>query len=345
MHDAHAIWMLAPRQVIIRSEELGSLDADAVAVRTTMSAISHGTEMLVYRGHVDATLALDLPTLAGSFAFPIKYGYALVGEIAETGAHVTTHQRGERVFVLHPHQSLCHVPAQNAQRIPADVATPAALFAANMETAITIVHDVRPALGEVVVVMGLGIVGLLVSWLMSRMQGITVIAVDPLAWRRDVAQRIGIANTVHPDAVAALVDTTSAQRGADALVEVSGNPNALDSAIGLLAVEGRVIVASWYGTKAATLQLGTHFHRKRIQMRASQVGRLSADLTPRWDFARRMQTVWHQLRVLPYQQLISHTVAFHDAATAYARIDAGEQGMTQVVLHYEAKETSCTKSV
>lgn len=335
MHEAHALWMLAPRQVALRPEEIGILAADAVTVRAHKSAISHGTEMLVYRGQVDAALALDLPTLAGSFAFPIKYGYALVGEVADVGPQVTSHQRGDRVFVLHPHQSWCHVPAQSAQRIPADVDTQAALFAANMETAITIVHDVRPALGEVVVVMGLGIVGLLVSWVLSRMQGITVIAVDPLEWRQTVARQLGVPWVVHPDALASFVDATTAQRGADAVVEVSGNPLALDRAIALTGVEGRVIVASWYGTKAATLQLGTHFHRKRIQLRATQVGRLSPDLAPRWDFARRMHTVWHLLRALPYQQLISHSFAFVDAAAAYALVDAGHAGVVQVVFDYE----------
>ena len=81
-------------------------------------------------------------------------------------------------------------------------------------------------------------------------------------------------------------------------------------------------------------QLGTHFHRKRIQLRASQVGRLSADLAPRWDYARRMHMVWQLLRILPYQQLLSHSFAFHDAATAYATVDAGGVGVVQVVLHY-----------
>jgi 2-desacetyl-2-hydroxyethyl bacteriochlorophyllide A dehydrogenase len=335
MHDSKAIWMLAPRSITLVPEELDALAPDAVAVQTEYSAISQGTELLVYRGHVDAALALDLPTLAGSFAFPIKYGYALVGRIATHGSAVTSHQVGDRVFVLHPHQTYVHVPAASAQRIPDDVDTQAALFAANMETAITIVHDLRPALGEVVVVMGLGIVGLLVSWLLSRMQGITVIAVDPLAWRQTVAQQLGIACVVHPDQVAAQVDQLTRQRGADAVVEVSGNPAALDTAITLLAMEGRVIVASWYGTKDVALQLGTHFHRKRIQLRASQVGRLSPDLVPRWDYARRMQTVWQLLRDLPYQVLISHTVAFADAASAYAMIDAGHPGVVQVVLHYE----------
>ena len=55
--------------------------SSTVRVRAALSAISHGTEMLVYRGEVDADLALDLPTLAGGYGFPVKFGYASVGRV------------------------------------------------------------------------------------------------------------------------------------------------------------------------------------------------------------------------------------------------------------------------
>ena len=88
--DAQAIWITGMRQITIRAEELAMLSDEDIAITTTCSAISHGTEMLVYRGQVPADLALDLPTFAGSFAFPIKYGYALVGEVSACGAAVTS---------------------------------------------------------------------------------------------------------------------------------------------------------------------------------------------------------------------------------------------------------------
>jgi len=332
--DAQAIWMTGMRQITVRAEELPSLADDAVAVTALRSAISHGTEMLVYRGQVPADLALDLPTLAGSFAFPIKYGYALVGEVTACGAAVTSHQVGDRVFVLHPHQTYLQVPAAQAKRIPVGIAPTTAVLAANMETAINIVHDLRPALGDVVVVVGLGVVGLLVTWLLARQQLTNLIGVDPIAERRALAQQLGANAVCAPGDAAAVVAEATHGRGADGVIEVSGNPAALAGAVAVAGFEAQVVVASWYGTKAVTLDLGSHFHRSRIRLRASQVGHLAPDLLPRWDYARRMDVVWRQLAQFPAQLLISHHYHFSDAPQAYAVVDGGGADVVQVVLHY-----------
>src|SRR5438876_8225648 len=101
---ATALWFPRPRAVELRPEALHPPGPDEIRVRAITSAISHGTEMLVYRGQVPASLPLDLPTLRGSFAFPIKYGYASTGSVVEAGPAVTSVREGDLVFVLHPHQ-------------------------------------------------------------------------------------------------------------------------------------------------------------------------------------------------------------------------------------------------
>jgi len=337
--DVQAIWMTGVRQITLRTEALPPLADDAVAVRALRSAISHGTEMLVYRGQVPADLALDLPTLAGSFAFPIKYGYALVGEVTACGAAVTSHQVGDNVFVLHPHQTHLQVPATQAKRIPAGIAITTAVLAANMETAINIVHDLRPALGDVVVVVGLGVVGLLVTWLLARHPLACVIGVDPVAERRALAQQLGADAVCAPADAAAVVMVATHGRGADGVIEVSGNPAALAGAVAVAGFEAQVVVASWYGTKAVTLDLGSHFHRSRIRLRASQVGHLAPDLLPRWDYARRMEVVWQHLAQIPAQLLISHHYDFNAAPQAYAVVDGGGADVLQVVLHYGERDS------
>ena len=71
--------------------------AGEVLVRTLCSGISGGTERLVYRGEVPSDLALDdtIDALGGTFSYPFAYGYACVGEVAESG---------RAVFAFHPHQ-------------------------------------------------------------------------------------------------------------------------------------------------------------------------------------------------------------------------------------------------
>lgn len=333
MSNAHAVWTVAPYQMRIQTETLAPLKADEVAISTHYSAISHGTEMLVYRGQVPGDMMLDLPTLEGSFAFPIKYGYAIVGRVQAIGSAITDVAIGDMVFALHPHQTYCHVHHSLVKKIPSNVPVKAAVFAANMETAINIVHDTRPALGDVVVVMGLGVVGLLVAWLLAR-HAVRVVAIDPVTHRCECAQQLGIIKVVHPDDAVEFIQGLTEGRGADCVIEVSGNPNALSLALDVVGQEGLVVIASWYGNKPATLDLGSRFHRGRVRMRSSQVGQLSPDLLPRWDYKRRMHMVWRMLSQFPSQILITHEYRFENAISAYEAIDRGELPMVQTVLQY-----------
>src|SRR5436190_356105 len=112
-----AVWFPEARAVELRDEPLPPLQPGDVQVEAIASAISHGTEMLVYRGQVPADLELDLPTLRGDFNFPIKYGYACVGRVVAAGADAPVRE-GQVVFVLHPHQSRFVVPATMPVALP-----------------------------------------------------------------------------------------------------------------------------------------------------------------------------------------------------------------------------------
>jgi threonine dehydrogenase-like Zn-dependent dehydrogenase len=124
-------------------------------------------------------------------------------------------------------------------------------------------------------------------------------------------------------------------RGADVAVETSGAGAALQSAIDAVATEGTVVVASWYGTKPVALALGGHFHRGRVRLRSSQVGRINPELGPRWDTARRMETVLGLLGRLKLGELISHRIPFGEAPQAYAMLDDRPEEALQVIFTYE----------
>lgn len=334
--DAQALWLCGPRRLEWRTEEVSPPAAGEVLVQALYSGISSGTEMLVYRGEVPTDMELDLPTLAGSFAFPIKYGYALVGRVLASGADVASFRPGDLVFALHPHQSIFCAPQDYVIRLPDAIEPAQGVFFANLETALNIVHDAAPRLGEIVVVFGQGVVGLLVTQLLHMVGVSTLIAVDPLARRRELALRCHAHAALVPDT--SLIDTVlslSHQRRPDIVIEVSGRPEALQTAIDLVADEGSVIAASWYGTKMAQLQLGGRFHRGRIRLRSSQVGRLAPELGPRWDRARRTATVQHLLGHVQLAALISHRIPFRQANQAYELLDTSLQDVCQIVLEYE----------
>src|SRR5215212_76335 len=229
---AQALWLAAPRTPEFRREVVPPPGPGEIRVRTLASAISQGTELLVYRGEVPPDLPLDLPTLAGSFAFPIKYGYAAVGRVVDIGAGVVGFAPGDAVFAHHPHQSAFVVPARPAAgpapvRLPAGLDPLLGLFIANLETAINVLLDTPLRLGETALVFGQGTVGLLIAQLLRRAGAGLVIAVDPLPARRALALRLGADAALAPGEVPEAIQRLTDGRGADVAIEVSGAGAAL----------------------------------------------------------------------------------------------------------------------
>jgi threonine dehydrogenase-like Zn-dependent dehydrogenase len=303
-----SVWFASPRQVELHEEALPPVGPRDVRVEAIASAISHGTEMLVFRGQVPNGLELDLPTLHGSFAFPIKYGYASVGRVAETGSEVLVPTPGELVFVHHPHQA--------AYVVPADV-----------ETATNVVLDAAPRLGERVAIFGQGTVGLLITQLVRRTGAAQITIVDPIARRRDLALRVGADEAL---ASGSVLDGAEF----DLAIEASGHPAALDEALRSVAFGGAVTVCSWYGTKPVSVTLGGAFHRRRLRIVSSQVSTIDASLQPRWSRQRRLDLARDFLSELELTSLISHRFPIENAADAYALLDAHPEETVQVVLTY-----------
>jgi 2-desacetyl-2-hydroxyethyl bacteriochlorophyllide A dehydrogenase len=332
---ARALWFTAPRTAEFRQEMVPPPGPGEVRVETLASAVSAGTEMLVYRGEVPQDLRLDLPTLAGSYAFPIKYGYAAAGHVLDTGSGVEDLSAGDPVFVHHPHQDVFLVPAQMPLLLPEDLDPMLGVFGANLETALNIVHDTPVRLGETALIFGQGIVGSLVAFLLKLAGARPVLVVEPLEERRRLALAAGADGAFAPGGLTDRVMEITGGRGADFAVETSGSGAALQSAIDCVATEGTVVVASWYGTKPVTLALGGHFHRGRVRLRSSQVGRVDPALAPRWDRVRQMDTVLGLLGRLKLRELISHRIPFEEAPKAYTLLDERPEEALQVIFTYE----------
>jgi 2-desacetyl-2-hydroxyethyl bacteriochlorophyllide A dehydrogenase len=332
---ARALWFTAPCTATLRTETVEPPGPGEVRVKTIASAVSAGTEMLVYRGEVPQDLPLDLPTFAGSYEFPIKYGYAAAGRVLDTGPGVDRLSPGDPVFVHHPHQEIFVVSARMPVRLPNDLDPELGVFVANLETALNIVHDTPVRLGETALILGQGVVGFLVALLLKRAGAEPVLVVDPLAERRRLALAAGADGAFAPRGLNDRVTEITGGRGADVAVETSGSGAALQSAIDAVATEGTVVVASWYGTKPVTLALGEHFHRGRVRLRSSQVGRSNPELTPRWDSDRRMDTVLGLLGRLKLRELISHRIPFEEAPEAYTLLEERPGEALQVIFTYE----------
>jgi 2-desacetyl-2-hydroxyethyl bacteriochlorophyllide A dehydrogenase len=228
---------------------------------------------------------------------------------------------GQNVFAYHPHASAFLVAVADAVAVPGDLPAERAVLLANMETAVNLVLDGRPLVGERVVVVGQGMVGLLTTALLSRFPLEQLTAIESVPLRAQAARALG-----------ARVMPAGEARDADLVYELSGDPAALDLAVSAAGREGRVIVGSWYGSKRAPIDLGGSFHRGRVSISSSQVSHLAPSLSARWDRQRRFATAWRALAALDTRPLITHRFPLQEAQRAYDTLDGEPDRALQVLL-------------
>ena len=285
---SQAFWITAPGRGEILEEPLPDRAADALCVRTLYTAISRGTEALVWRGGVPPSQyqRMRAPFQAGDFPAPVKYGYCNVG-IVEAGP---AEWQGRHIFCLYPHQTRYVIPAHAARPLPAELDPALAVLAANTETAINAVWDATPRIGERVVVIGAGVVGALTAAICAQIPGVELTLVDTNPTRADLADALGVT----------FATPGTVQEGADQVIHASGSAEGLELALSLAADEALITELSWYGDHAPTVPLGEDFHSRRLTLRASQVGQLPPAMRPRWDHGRRLDLALHLLARHPH---------------------------------------------
>jgi 2-desacetyl-2-hydroxyethyl bacteriochlorophyllide A dehydrogenase len=336
-----------PGRVAVKAGEAAWPSADEVLVRTRYSAISPGTEMLVYRGQWPRGVPFDatLEALTGDFAYPLAYGYCAVGRVIETGEAVSGDWLNRRVFSFQPHQDHFCARPRTLSPLPDDLDDETALFLPAMETAVNLVLDGRPLIGEKVVVIGQGIVGLLTTALLARFPLAGLATLDRHPLRRETSRGFGARECYDPEdpALFERLGVVAGQGGsADLVYELSGNPAGLDSAIAFARFGGRVVVGSWYGAKKVELDLGSFFHRGRISLISSQVSSIAPELSGRWQNRRRLNLAWEMLRLVRPATCITQRFALDEAPEAYALIDRFPEQTIQVIFDHRTEKESET---
>ncbi len=332
----------SPGRVETVHDDASEPDGGEVLVAVELSAISAGTELLIYRGLAPPDMPLDaaLPALAGSFRFPLRYGYAAAGTVTAAGRRVDPAWIGRRVFGFCPHASHFLAEPTGLVPIPEDIGWRDAVFLANMETAVTLVMDGMPAVGEHAVVFGQGVVGLLTTGVLAAFPLAALLTVEPLGSRREASLHAGAHAVFDPAQAHELMDhlsRTTGTRMADLVFELSGHPPALDAAIAAAGFGARVVVGSWYGAAPTALTLGGRFHRSRIRLIASQVSTLPPAFMARWTKSRRLNTAWDLIGRAHPSVLITHEFPVERAGEAYALLDQHPGQALQVVLSYGGK--------
>ena len=321
---ARALWYVGRGRAELRSAPLSPpAPADAL-VRTAWSALSRGTERLVFEGRVAAVESerMRAPMQEGDFPFPVKYGYCAVGTVEEGPGDLV----GRTVFALHPHQELFVAPAGSLALVPPAVPARRAALAANMETALNAVWDSGAGPGDRILVVGAGVVGLLVGSISRRgcrgrrSRWSTSICRAPTSPRR-----LGCAFQKPLDAPG----------DADLVFHASATAAGLACALACAGLEASVVEMSWYGDAEVRAPLGLSFHSRRLRLVSSQVGEVAPSRRPRWTHRRRLDKALALLADDRLDALITDEVAFEDLPRELPRLLAPDAPGLATVVRYD----------
>jgi threonine dehydrogenase-like Zn-dependent dehydrogenase len=323
--EARAFWLREPGVGEIRPARLPEPGPDELVIRTIRSAVSRGTETLVFRGGVPTSQYADMraPFQEGDFPGPVKYGYLNVGVVE----HGPTPLRGRTVFCLYPHQTAYVVPERSVVIVPDDVPAERAVLAGTVETAVNALWDAAPLVGDRVAVVGAGMVGCCVARLLARIPGVQVTLVDVDDARAEVAAAVG-AEFAKPD---------FAPGGRDLVFHTSATSAGLQRSLELLGPEGTVVDLSWYGDADVTLSLGGAFHSQRLGIRASQVGRVSAVRRDTRTTTDRLELALVLLRDPAFDVLLTGASPFEELPDVMGRLAAGEPALCHSITYGDGR--------
>lgn len=328
--EARAYWTVEPGRGEIRTEEIGTPGPGEALVRTTRSGISRGTESLVHRGEVPASVRdlMRAPFQVGDLPDPVKYGYLSVGVVEQLGSGRDASRGadllGRRVFCLHPHQDAYIVPVQALTPIPDDVPDDRAVLAGAVETALNAVWDAAPRYGDRVAVVGGGTIGACIAALLRQFPLGRLELIDPDPARAAVAEAFGV-RLQQPDAAAG---------DCDVVLHASATEAGLATALRLAGEEAQVLELSWYGDRSPRVDLGAAFHARRLTIRASQVGRVAAARRTRRTTNDRLALALAELADPAYDVLLTGSCPFEELPDRMDDIATGRcPGLAHVVTY------------
>jgi threonine dehydrogenase-like Zn-dependent dehydrogenase len=320
--DARAFWLAAPDTGEIRTHRLPDPAPGEVLVRTLYSAVSRGTETLVFRGGVPPSQhdLMRAPFQEGDFPAPVKYGYLNVGVVERGPAEL----RGQTVFSLYPHQTAYVVPVEAVTVVPDGVPPRRAVLTGTVETAVNALWDAAPLVGDRVAVVGAGMVGCSVATLLARFPGTHVQLVDANPDRAAVAAAMGVEFALPGDAAG----------DCDVVVHASATSDGLARALELLAPDATVVELSWYGDRPVSVPLGEYFHSRRLAVRSSQVGAIAPARRGRRSHADRRAIALELLSDPAFDALITGECRFDELPEVLPRLAAGSlPGMCHLVTY------------
>ena len=329
-------YITKPYQVSIEEEETPEPEPGQILVRTTVSGISAGTEMNLYRG---TNPDLVRRRWGERFVYPYVPGYQAVGRVVHCSPDVTGFEEGDRVFTNGGHSQFVVADADIAVKLPDGLSDEIASILSVARVALHGSRRGRIEFGDTVAVVGMGLMGQLAIQHARLSGATTTIAVDTDEWRLNLAKELGADHTINPeheDATEKIGRLT--EGGADVVLETAGAPSAVPVAISLARYGARVVIVGWH-LRPISLDLAEDLLYKELDLLPSRAGGLIEDGPPyvlRWSRRRNMALLVQMFREgrLSADRLVTHVMPYTELKNAYEMIRTRSENSIHVVLDW-----------
>ncbi len=250
----HRVVVTAPGQVELQWMDPPKPQRSQVLLRALNTLVSPGTERAFF---------LNLENTDPEF--PFCPGYSFVGEVIALGDDVAALKTGDRVVCRAAHQSHALVDASACLKAPVQVTDEEAAFFALLAIAMQAVRKARIELGESVVVVGAGVVGILAMRLARLSGGLPVVGIDLDERRLDLAKQAAADEVlISDDRLRDKLSALLGAAGAEVVIELTGAPAAVVTAFQLAATRGRVVLGG--STRGVTSEVNFYrdVHKKGL---------------------------------------------------------------------------------
>jgi threonine dehydrogenase-like Zn-dependent dehydrogenase len=321
MMEIRELWHTSPEKSQIITKNFNLDDQTKILVKTAYTLVSTGTERLVSKGQVPEQLwqSMKVQNMEGSFAFPLKYGYSLVGEVIDGDKNWI----GKHVHLMNPHQDFAFVSPEQVSLIPYDVPIHRAVLASVIDTAVNAVWDSGISIGDKVLVNGFGIIGALITCIVSQIPGVNVLVREINAERQKNAESMGFELLKNNE-----------EENFDGSFNASSSGEGLQFCLDKTGYEGTIVEMSWFGTGSVELKLGTNFHIRRQRIISSQVSQIPGFKLNRWDLNRRKALVFELLKNPIFDILLKKQVPFSKATETFDSLRQGNMSGICITFNY-----------
>lgn len=310
---------------------------DEVKIKVSFASPKHGTEIADFNGttpfidgkydpewQIFTKREADEPR--GIVYGDLPIGNMVVGNIIEKGEAVRDYEIGDRVTVYGPVRETVIVKAVSnykLRKLPEGMSPNQAVLYDPAQFALGGVRDSNVRPGDFTAVIGLGAIGLIACQLAKRAGASNVIAVDPIAKRREVALELGadvVLDSLACD-VGLEIKRATSKMGCDQIIETSGNVHALQASLKGLAYGGTIAYVAFAKPFPQGLWLGQEAHFNNGKIVFSRASSEPNPDYPRWNRKRIEDTCWQMLtqNYIDAPQIIDPIVPLSESAQAFTR--------------------------